>query len=121
VFERLEIADVVVVSLPEHHSQGHEQEDRRPAIVVGVPERLAAPRFQLVIIAPLTTDREQTWAIASPELYPRLTAGNGGLPQNSLVLLDQIRAIDLKRVARYLGTLTLEQYQPITNGLKKIL
>lgn len=120
VTEQLKIADVVIVNFPEHDPQGREQEGYRPAVIVGIPEKLAKPRFQLVVIVPVTTDRSQNWAISSPKLYPRLQVGDGGLTQNSIVLLDQVRAIDFNRVVRYLGTLTPQQYQPISDGLTRM-
>ncbi|MBD0392829.1 MAG: type II toxin-antitoxin system PemK/MazF family toxin, partial [Microcoleus sp. C1-bin4] len=49
-----------------------------------------------------------------------LRAGVGNLTADSIVLLDQVRAVDIRRVLRYLGSLTAEEYQPIANGLKGI-
>jgi mRNA interferase MazF len=46
--------------------------------------------------------------------------GVGGLPQPSIVLLDQLRSIDPRRVLAYLGTLTPEQYIPIQSGLMQL-
>ncbi|NET89271.1 MAG: type II toxin-antitoxin system PemK/MazF family toxin [Kamptonema sp. SIO1D9] len=117
----LTVRDVVIVIFPQQNPQGREQVGYRPAIVVGVSDRVATPRFDLIVVVPLTSDRGQTWAQSSPELYPRLVAGVAGLPRNSLVLLDQIRAIDLNRVVRYLGTLTSEQYSLIRDPLQIML
>ncbi|MEC4892505.1 MAG: type II toxin-antitoxin system PemK/MazF family toxin [Oscillatoria sp. PMC 1051.18] len=117
----LTVRDVVIVIFPQQNPQGREQVGYRPAIVVGVSDRVATPRFDLIVVVPLTSDRGQTWAQSSPELYPHLVAGVAGLPRNSLVLLDQIRAIDLNRVVRYLGTLTSEQYSLIRDPLQIML
>ncbi|NMG10242.1 hypothetical protein DP117_26545 [Brasilonema sp. UFV-L1] len=68
------------------------------------------------MIAPLTT-QSGSWALKNNNLYPRLEAGAGSLPQSSIVLLDQTRGLDINRVVSYLGTLTSEQYAPILNGL----
>ena len=119
--ELLAIRDIVVVVFPTQNPKGREQEGYRPAIVAGLPENLGVPRFNVGIVVPLTTDRHQSWAISSPELYPRFEAGTGNLPKNSIVLLDQIRTIDLNRIIRYLGTLTTVQYLPIQNALRTIL
>jgi mRNA interferase MazF len=54
-------------------------------------------------------------------LYPKLAAGIANLPQNSIALLDQVRSLDSNRLVRYLGTLVTEQYQPIQNGLVRML
>lgn len=105
---------------PAQDPQGHEQEGYRPAIVVGLPETLGRPRFSMVLVVPLTTDRRQSWATASPDLYPRLQAGVAGLPQASIVLLEQTRMLDTSRMARYVGQLSREQYEPIKRGLVRI-
>ncbi|MBM4396801.1 MAG: type II toxin-antitoxin system PemK/MazF family toxin [Deltaproteobacteria bacterium] len=94
--------DVFIASFPEHDPRGHEQEGLRPAVVLAVPSR---SRFPVLLVAPLTTDRGQEWASAAPGLYPRLPKGAGGLPADSIVLLDQTRSIDAVRVRRMLGTL----------------
>jgi mRNA interferase MazF len=88
----LQYGDVVTVAFPEQVPQGREQEGYRPAIIVGVPERLGMPRFRLVIVVPITTDRGMPCATNSPALYPRVPAGTASLPSASIVLLDQVRA-----------------------------
>ncbi len=70
----------------------------RPAVVVGLPELAGAPRFGVVIVAPMTTDRGQQWADRSPGLYPRYPAGTANLKSSSMCLLDQVRALDVERV-----------------------
>ncbi|NJM71489.1 MAG: type II toxin-antitoxin system PemK/MazF family toxin [Scytonema sp. RU_4_4] len=110
----LACGDVVIVALPTHTPRGREQQGTRPAVVVGVPSGEA--RYPILMIAPLTT-QSGSWALNNPSLYPRLEAGAGGLPQSSIVLLDQTRGLDINRVVAYLGTLTSEQYAPILNGL----
>lgn len=97
----LKFGDIVTARFPEQNPQGREQEGFRPAIVVGFPNRLGTPRFRLIIVIPITTDRGQAWAIASPDLYPRFTAGTGGLRQPSIALLDQVRVLDVTRISEY--------------------
>lgn len=117
---KLELGDVVTARFPAQDPQGHEQEGYRPAVVVGLPTTLGRPRFDLVLVVPLTTDRKQSWAAASPDLYPRLKAGVSGLPQDSLVLLEQTRTLDKDRLTRYLGQLSEKQYEPIKQGLARM-
>lgn len=83
------VGDVIIARFPTQNPQGREQEGIRPALVIGVPQRLGIPRFPLVIVAPMTSARSPSWAVASPALYPQLAAGEAGLPQNSIVLLDR--------------------------------
>jgi mRNA interferase MazF len=114
----LAIGDLLIARFPSQNPQGRDQEGIRPALIVGFPHRIGIPRFLLTLVAPLTTDRRQSWVLASPELYPKLSISQGNLPRNSIVLLDQIRAIDLNRIDRYLGTLTIEEYQPIFSSIQ---
>ena len=116
----LQIGDIVTARFPEQKPQGREQEGYRPAIVVGFPNLLGTPRFQVIIVVPMTTYRNQSWADNSPNLYPVFSAGIAGLKSPSIALLDQIRVIDARRIVNYRGSLTTEQYQVIENELKKV-
>lgn len=110
--------DVILVQLPSHQPRGREQEGQRPAVIVGIPS--GKVRYPVVLIAPLTTQLGD-WAMENPELYPQLEAGTAGLSRVSIVLLDQVRSLDVRRVVSYLGTLTDEQFEQIAIGLKQIL
>lgn len=115
------IGDLVAVALPSHRPGGREQEGFRPAIVVGLPYVLGMPRFPVALVVPLTTDRQQAWALESPALYPRLPAGAGGLRSPSVVLLDQLRSLDARRLRRHLGTLTSKEYRAVGEALNTML
>jgi mRNA interferase MazF len=119
--EVLSVGDVIVAALPEQVPPGREQKGYRPVIVVGVPEALGTPRYPMLLVIPLTTNRGQSWAMDCPALYPVLAVGEGALPTSSIALLDQVRSLDKSRVKRYIGTLTPQQYQPILNGLSKMM
>lgn len=100
---------------------GREQYGVRPAIVLGLPDQIGSPRFPLVLLTPLTTDRGQSWALTSPRLYPRLPQGQGGLPSDSIVLLDQTRFLSAARISSRLGTLAPAQWTRIRDGLAEII
>ena len=100
---------------------GREQIGVRPAIVLGLPEQLGRPRFPVVLVAPLTTDRSQDWALASPVLYPRLPVGLGGLPSASIVLLDQTRFLSISRISAWIGALDPKLFEQFRDALVKIL
>lgn len=117
----LAVGDIVTALFPAHDPEGHEQQGYRPAVVVGIPAVLGSPRFPAVILAPLTTDRGQAWARNSPALYPRFPEGTADLRSPSLCLLDQIRALGLERLRAYRGALDAGEYEPIREGLKRIL
>ncbi len=112
--------DILTALFPTHQPPGREQEGQRPAVVVGLPDRLGLTRFATVVVVPLTTDRNQPWALRNPRLYPRLAAGTGGLPRPSIVLLDQVTALDQSRLLGYIGSLTSPQFAPIDTGLRGI-
>ena len=113
----LQVRAVVLVNFPAQNPPGREQENTPPAVIVALPNVTGITRFSLVIVVPLTTQQGE-WATRNSTLYPQLQAGMGNIRYDSTVLLDQIRAVDIKRVLGYRGDLTAEEYQPIANGLK---
>lgn len=110
---KLEPRDVVNALFPSHRPKVHEQEGYRPAIILGLPEEIDTPRYDMILVVPLTTDKNQSWAINAPNLYVRLKAGVANLPSDSIVLMEQIRALHTSRVSRYLGQLSEAEYEPI--------
>jgi mRNA interferase MazF len=90
-------------------------------VVVGIPERLGLPRFEVLIVVPMTADRGQRWSEHSPALYPRLQKDTAKLRSPSICLLDQIRSIGAEMVRGYRGTLDAEQYRPIHDGLRTMM
>ena len=116
----LQVRAVVLVNFPAQIPPGREQENTRPAVIVALPNITGITRFSLVIVVPLTT-QQGDWATRNSTLYPQLQAGMGNIRYDSTVLLDQIRAVDIKRVLGYRGDLTAQEYQPIANGLKAML
>lgn len=119
--DKLAVRDVIIAAFPERIPPGREQQGYRPAVVVGLPEVLGIPRYSVLLVVPMTTDRGQGWAISSPDLYPRLQAGVGNLPKASILLLDQMCSLDYQRVLRRLVTLSTKEYQSISEGLKKMM
>lgn len=117
--QRIGASSVLLVALPAQEPGGREQEGLRPAVVVGVPEQAGTPRFPVSIVVPLTT-RGGSWAEGSPELYPRLRSGSGGLQRDSVALLDQVRSLDVSRVRGYLGRLEKEEFDPMRAGLRRV-
>lgn len=115
--DRLTPRDIVTLTFPVHQPTGHEQEGSRPAVIVGVPT--GPTRFPVVVVVPLTTQARE-WTDRNPTLYPRLDAGSGGLIRPSVALLDQVRAVDARRLATYLGTLSRAAYAPIHRGLRML-
>lgn len=110
--------DILVAALPEQRPPGREQEGKRPVVLVGVPE--GRTRYPIVLVVPLTSQLG-TWVQENPDLYPVLPAGSGGLRQASVALLDQLRCVDARRIERFLGSLSAEQFAPLVAGLRLLL
>lgn len=95
--------------------RGSEQGGRRPAVVVS---RNAVNRVsRVVIVVPITTYRGQ-------RLYPsdiRVSAGDGRLRQDSVVVGLQVRAISVDRLGERLGRLTPDTLSRIDRALLEVL
>ena len=91
-------------------------------MLAGFPDTLGATRFGVVFVIPITSAKgNQSWADDAPDLYPRLASGTGGLTKESIVLLDQLRAIDKARVTRKMGTLPRDTVALLKKRLGTIL
>ena len=109
----LRIGTIVSVAFPTRDPQGREMEGLHPAVVLAV----ITARLDLAWVAPITTDRGYPWIDAHPSLYHRLPLGTGGLPHDSVLLLDQIQAVDITRLRRAFGILPF----PLLNRVRKAL
>ena len=76
-------------------------------------------RYPIVVVVPLTT-QAGVWAQKNPELYQRIPKGEGGIPKNSIALIDQVRAVDIHRVKSFLGSLEELTYSSIRVSLLKL-
>lgn len=101
--------------LPERTPHGYELKGERPCVLLVDPSDVQSLRYPMLIVAPLTTKE-----LDSLPLYPRLDEGTGGLPRASTVLLDQLLAVDTRRVRGYIGTLTKQEFSPIAEGLSRM-
>ena len=90
---------------------GAEIRKSRPALIL---QNDVANRFSpITIVAAITSQVE-------PDLYPTevlLKAAEGGLKVDSVVLLNQIRSIDRRRLVRYLGRLSRETMLKVDRAL----
>ncbi|MDQ3750799.1 MAG: type II toxin-antitoxin system PemK/MazF family toxin, partial [Acidobacteriota bacterium] len=76
---------------------GSEIKKTRPALII--QNDVANEHSPITIVAAITSKFDDT-------LYPTevlISAGEGGLKQDSVVLLNQIRSIDRQRLAKKLG------------------
>lgn len=94
---------------------GTEQAGIRPVVVLQIDRANAVSPH--TIIAPLTT-RIRRALLPSHVLIP---AGTGGLSQDSVVLCEQIRVIDTRRIVRVLGHLDDAHMEEVARALRTIL
>lgn len=113
------VGDVLFAAIPENMPPGVEQQGPHPAVVVATPSSTGPQRFNILVIVPLTT-ATGLWIRGNPTLYPRLSAGQGGLNMDTTAMIDHVQAIDATRVQKVYGTLTLDEFGPIRIGLEQI-
>lgn len=102
--------DVWLVNLDP--TTGHEIKKSRPAVVI--QNDIGNKYSQITIIAPVTSQKLEN-------IYPfevLLTKKNSGLDKDSKVLLNQIRAIDKKRLLKKLGRVNDDVLNRIDEAIK---
>lgn len=104
---------VILVSLDP--TVGHEQRGARPCVAVTDDTVASDQRYPMLAVVPLTgTPGEGA-------LYPPLRPGESGLVKPSWALVDQIRAIDKRRVLRVYGEVCPAELAAIDEGLRLFL
>ncbi|MDF2867135.1 MAG: PemK family protein [Gammaproteobacteria bacterium] len=99
-----------VYLVEEHGTQGHEIKKTRPWVLVGANPINAAR--STVLAVPLSTQAKEI-----PGLSVKVYLNNSF----SYAVLDQLRAIDKKRLIRLEGELNIHELELIEAGLKQIL
>ncbi len=94
---------------------GTEQAGVRPAVILQTDRANAVSPH--TIIAPFTAKIRQV-LLPSHAFVP---AGVGGLSQDSVVLCEQIRVVDKRRIVRVLGHLDTHYFAEIESALCTIL
>jgi len=89
---------------------GSEQDGERPVVVV--QKNLANKHSPTIIIVPITTVLKR---MDLPTHIP--ISKNNFLKKDSMVIVEQIRAIDKKRLKAYLGHLKPEQMKLVDNAI----
>jgi mRNA interferase MazF len=106
--------DVVRVRLPRPPGQpGHEQFGERPAIIIQDEPRLAT--LATVVLVPLTSSMGAMRFAGSLEILP--DSGNG-LTMRSVILTQQIRAVDRSRIANRIGRVSDDILAAIDGALR---
>lgn len=105
--------DVVLCDL--NPITGTEQAGIRPAVILQVDRANAVSPH--TIIAPFTTKIRR--ALLPSHVF--IPAGVGGLSQDSVVLCEQIRVVDKRRIIKVLGHLDDSYMEEIAKALSTIL
>lgn len=90
---------------------GAEIAKTRPAVVIS--NDVGNEYSARVIVAPLSSSVAKVYPFES-----HLPSGEGGLTQDSKVLLDQIRSVDKSRLGKKIGTLTAARMADVERALK---
>ena len=112
---RVRLARGTVVGVGLDPTHGHEQRGTRPCVLVSDSEASEDQRFPMVCVIPLTGTRGEG------ALYPRISAGASGLRRDSYALVDQVRAVDKRRVTRIFGPVDPPDLEAIDEGLRLFL
>ncbi len=91
---------------------GHEQAGRRPVLII--QNDIGNLHSPTTIVAPLTTQ-------FTTKVYPtevRVKAGTAGLPKESSILLNQIKAIDKRRLETCVGQLDAGTMRRVDEAIK---
>lgn len=94
---------------------GTEQRGRRPAAIFY--ETKFASRGSSVVVIPLTTNIKRR-TLPTSLFIPK---GEGGLPEDSVALVDQIRSIDKARIDLRIGMLSNEYMKKLDIVVKTAL
>ena len=113
----LKAGTIVSVAFPSRDPRGQEMEGLHPAVILGTVHA----RLDLAWVVPITSDRGYAWIDAHPHLYLRLPRGTGGLDGDSVLLVDQVQAVDMRRLRRAFGALPAEVLGRARQAIASIL
>jgi len=90
---------------------GSEQGKARPALII--QNDIGNHYSPVLIVAALSSGESARY-----DVQVEVKAPEGGLHHNSLVLLNQIRTVDKRRVGRYWGRLSTQTMQRVDDAIK---
>jgi mRNA interferase MazF len=112
----MERGDIVRVRLPLPQSPGREQFGTRPAVIV---EGVALMANQsTVVVVPLTSQQK---ALRFPGAFSVQPTAANGLTVPSVMLTNQVRAVDMHRIEAVIGKLDASSLERLAVELRKIL
>ncbi|SRR5258708_11065827 len=105
---------IYVANLDPGH--GTEPGKTRPVVVIQT-DLLNHTGHMSTIICPLTTKVRKN----APLFRVHIPKGGSGLSEDSDIMVDQIRAIDNRRLREYIGKLSADQMMELLTTLKSLL
>lgn len=90
---------------------GSEQGKARPALII--QNDIGNEYSPVLIVAALTSGERARY-----DVQVEVKAPEGGLHNNSIVLLNQIRTIDKRRIGRYWGRLSTQTMQQVDEAIR---
>ena len=90
---------------------GSEQGKARPALII--QNDIGNLYSPVLIVAALTSGED-----AQGDVQVQVRAPEGGLHHNSIVLLNQIRTVDKRRLRRYWGRLSAQTMQQVDRAIE---
>lgn len=90
---------------------GSEQGKARPALII--QNDIGNEYSPVLIVAALTSGERARY-----DVQVEVKASEGGLHNNSIVLLNQIRTIDKRRIGRYWGRLSAQTMQQVDEAIR---
>ena len=110
----MSVGDIHWVNLP--GANGREQRGRRPAVVL--QDDTYGGDLPVVLVVPLTTARTAMRFAGTTLIHP---TPENSLPQVSVALVFQLRAIDRSRLVKRLGRLRSETMLRVNRSLQIVL
>ena len=107
---------VVQVAFSNRSPKGHEQEGLCPALIVSDPTNQQKLESPMLIVAPITTQEKKVGV-----LRVKLEVGEGGVPQPSTIMCEQLTAIDVSRVRVYYGRLEGQKLEEARTAIQTAL
>jgi len=98
---------------------GSEHEGPHPIIIVSrdsINHNAVGHNRSIVIVGVPTTDRANIEELAPSHVL--LKKGEGGLTKDSVALCEQIRAVSVDRLLRYMGRLDSVKFEQIEDALR---
>lgn len=111
---------IVIAEFPQSTPLGHEQHGKRPAVVVGVPDLIAQPKDEGLILVPFSS-KVARYRHLSRELYPIFPEECGGLTVESVALCPQVRFLGRERLLGVLGQFTSEEFSPVYQAVRRMM